>query len=146
MPTAAKLAAALAFAALGFLSGQLFGAELPKGTATTIFGPVAAAIGLVCGWRISGALAGKGYGQAVGTGIRTAVTTVFWGLLGYAIQTMVIRSMRKVYQGPMDAVLGMFDLLAGYVRLAAAPELLAALFFGGLAGGVLTEWVGRRWP
>ncbi|SNX69325.1 hypothetical protein SAMN05878503_103314 [Cereibacter ovatus] len=145
MPTAAKLFAALAFAALGFLAGGLFGQQLPEGTPTATFGPAAALIGLICGWRISGALAGRGFGVAMGTGVRTAVTILFWGLLAYSIQIMLIRAMRKLYHGPMEALVGVVDLMLDHARLALAPELLAALLVGGFVGGALAEWAGRRW-
>ncbi|WP_101340555.1 TrgA family protein [Cereibacter azotoformans] len=145
MPTAAKLFAALAFAALGFLGGRLFAGQLPEGTPTDIFGPATAAVGLVCGWMISGALAGRGYVAAMSTGVRTVVTTAFFALLAYSIYIMVLRAMRMLYDGPIEALLGVSALMLSYARLLAVPEILAMLLVGGLMGGSISEWAGRRW-
>lgn len=145
MPTAAKLFAALAFAGLGYLGGLLFLDQLPEGTPAGFFGPGAALIGLICGWLISGALAGRGYVASMTTGVRTVATTVFWGLLAYSIYVMVIRALRMLYHGPMEAILGVFALMLDHAKLLATPEIVAILVVGGLIGGSVAEWAGRRW-
>ncbi|MGP3695704.1 TrgA family protein [Rhodobacter sp. NSM] len=145
MPTAAKLFAALAFAALGFLGGRLFAGQLPQGTPTTVFGPTAAGVGLICGWMISGAMAGRGYVAAMSTGVRTVVTTAFVALLGYSVYIMILRALRMLYHGPIEALLGVFSLMMNHAKLLATPEILAVLFLGGLIGGSISEWAGRRW-
>ncbi|RAZ87624.1 tellurite resistance protein TrgA [Cereibacter johrii] len=145
MPTAAKLVAALAFAALGYLGGRLFAGEVPEGTPTALFGPWGALAGLLCGWAISGARAGRGYWPALGTGVRTVVTGVFLALLGYSLYIMVLRAMRMLYDGPIEALLGVFALMLDQAQLLARPEIVGTLALGGMIAGSVTEWAGRRW-
>ncbi|MCE6951613.1 TrgA family protein [Cereibacter sphaeroides] len=145
MPTAAKLFAALAFAALGYIGAMLFVDRLPEGTPAGLFGPGGAAIGLVCGWMISGAMAGRGYVASMTTGVRTAATIVFFALLAYSLYVMVIRALRMLYHGPMEAILGVFQLMLDHGRLLVTPEILATLVVGGMIGGSAAEWAGRRW-
>lgn len=146
MPTAAKLAAAAAFAIVAAIAAHLFIPALPEGTPPGWLREVSAAIGLLCGWWIMGNRVGKGYGEAAGSGILTSALSLFWVMLVFSIVTMVKRSMRMLYDGPMDAVIGVFDLMLDYGALLAAPATPAALILGGILGGWFTEWAGRRWP
>ena len=146
MPTAAKLVAALAFAALGAAAGWLFGQEVPASARVVpFFPPVAAGIGLICGWRISGARAGGGFLAAMGTGLRTAVTLAFFALLAFSAQVVISRSMAMIYDGPLQALLAVVDLMVIHGKLALAPPVAGTLAAGGLVGGLLAEWAGRRW-
>jgi hypothetical protein len=145
MPTAAKLVAAIVFAALGFMAAELFKPAMPEGTQFGLFSPICAGIGLLCGWIVMGPLAGFGTGAAMGSGVRTAATIAFWALLGFSIYEMVLRSMKLRYDGPMEAVLAVFDLMLERGRLMLMPELLGLLLVGGLLGGVVVEWAARRW-
>lgn len=145
MPTAAKLFAALAFAAVGFFAAEAFKPALPEGTQFGFFTEICAALGALCGWRISGALAGKGYYASSGYGVRTSVTIVFWALLGFSIYEMVLRSMKLRYDGPFEAVVAVFDLAYGYLLLMGRSDFLIILVAGGILGGMLTEWASRRW-
>ncbi|MBE0554626.1 MAG: TrgA family protein [Rhodobacteraceae bacterium] len=146
MPTAAKLAAAAAFAIVAAIAAHLFIPALPEGTPPGWLREVSAAIGLLCGWWIMGNRVGKGYGEAAGSGILTSALSLFWVMLVFSIVTMVKRSMRMLYDGPMDAVIGVFDLMLDYGALLAAPATPVALILGGILGGWFTEWAGRRWP
>lgn len=146
MPTAAKLAAAAAFAIVAAIAAHLFIPALPEGTPPGWLREVSAAIGLLCGWWIMGNRVGKGYGEAAGSGILTSALSLFWVMLVFSIVTMIKRSMRMLYDGPMDAVIGVFDLMLDYGALLAAPATPVALILGGILGGWFTEWAGRRWP
>jgi len=145
VPTAAKLVAAVVFAAVAFLAGSVYIPLLPEGTQAGWFAAVCAGFGAVIGWMVMGGLAGRGTTAAMGHGVRTAVTIVFWTGLFFSIREMVLRSMNLRYDGPMEAVIGTFDIAIDYGRLLADPQLLAVLGLGGLAGGLVTEWASRRW-
>jgi hypothetical protein len=144
MPTAAKLVAAFAFAALSLLIATLYIPQLPKGTQLGYFRQITAAIGLLCGWWIMGNMVGRGYRAAAESGLRTSVTIVFWALLGFSIYIMIDRSMRMMYDGPMEAVLGVFQLMIEYGKKMLVPDVMIAVLFGGILAGQLTEWVGKR--
>lgn len=150
MPTASKLVAALCFAFTGFFVAESYRMGLiareQSGLAFDGMQLVMAAIGAICGWRIMGRLAGKGWAAAMGTGLRTAVTVVFWALLLFAIQRMVRKALQRLYgDSPMEAVVDIFALMLDYAMQLAQPEVLVAILLGGVLGGLATEWAGRRW-
>jgi hypothetical protein len=145
MPTAAKLFAALCFAALGWYASHVYSFGLPEGSRVGYLREATAFIGVLCAWRISGALAGKGYVAAMGTGIRTGITMVFFTLLVFAIYEMVSLSTKMRYDGPMEAVLGVFDLMLEYGALLLKGPLLVILLGGSALAGMVTEAAGRLW-
>jgi hypothetical protein len=145
MPTAAKLVAAVMFAAVGFLAAQAFVPSLPEGTQIGFLREICAVLGLVIGWLVMGRLVGKGYVEAVGFGIRTSVTVLFWAVLGFSIYEMILRSTKMMYDGPMEALLGVFDLVIYYGKMMGSPEFIGTLLIGGVLGGIAAEWAGRRW-
>lgn len=145
MPTAARLVAAIIFAGVAFLAANVYVPLLPAGTQTGWFAAVSAGFGAVVGWMVMGALAGRGTTAAMGYGVRTSVTIVFWVGLFLSIREMILRSMNLRYDGPMEAVIGTFDIAIDYGRLMVDPQLLAVLGLGGLLGGLVTEFASRRW-
>lgn len=145
MPTAAKLVAALAFALTGFLGAEAFKLGMPPGMAFGPFSLVIAAIGVLCGWTISGRLAGAGYTASVGYGLRSSVTIAFWGLLIYSTERMVQRSLDMLYDGPVEAVIGIFQLMVDLGQRLLTAEVLTVLAVGGVFGGLVAEWAARRW-
>lgn len=145
MPTAAKLVAAVMFAAVGFLAAQAYVPSLPEGTQIGFLREICAMLGLVIGWFVMGRLVGKGYVEAVGFGIRTSVTVLFWAVLGFSIYEMILRSTKMMYDGPMEALLGVFDLVIYYGKMMGSPEFIGTLLIGGVLGGIAAEWAGRRW-
>ncbi len=145
MPTAAKLVAAVMFAAVGFLAAQAYVPSLPEGTQIGFLREICAGLGLVIGWFVMGRLVGKGYVEAVGFGIRTSVTVLFWAVLGFSIYEVILRSTKMMYDGPMEALLGVFDLVIYYGKMMGSPEFIGTLLIGGVLGGIAAEWAGRRW-
>ena len=73
------------------------------------------------------------------------MTVVFFTLLGFSIYLMVKKSYKMAYDGPMEAVLGVFQLMMEYGQMMLVPDVLGVLAVGGALGGVVTEWAGRRW-
>lgn len=145
MPTAAKLAAAALFAIIGFIGVQLYLPHLPQELPVGVLRESAAVLGIIIGWRVMGRLAGHGYTDAFGSGIRTAVTLAFWALLFLSIHLMIKRAFKMMYDGPVEAVVGVFALMLDYGRALIAMDVLAWLFIGGALAGLVVEWVGKRW-
>ncbi|MDB5660422.1 MAG: hypothetical protein JWS10_3037 [Cypionkella sp.] len=145
MPTASKLAAAIAFALLGFIAAQTFVKHLPEGTPLGHFREITAAIGFAVGWFVMGKLTRKGYREAVNSGLLTALVLVFWVLLAFAIYLMVKKSMHMMYDGPMEAVLGIFELMFDYGKMLVTPDMLGVILGGGVLAGFVSEWAGKRW-
>lgn len=145
MPTLAKLFAAIGFALVGYFSAEAVKPFMPQGTQFGLFSELTALIGVICGWLIMGGLTGKGYVQAASGGIRVAVTIAFWALIGFSTYEMILRSMKMRYDGPMEAVLGIFELMMDYGRYLAHTEVIATLGIGGILAGLACEFAARRW-
>ncbi len=92
-----------------------------------------------------GGLVGKGYGEAAGSGLRTSVTLVFFALLGFSTYHMIMQSTKMVYDGPMDAVLGIFDFMMENGQAMLTAGVLGILGVGGVLGGIAAEWASRKW-
>ncbi|MFV0490381.1 MAG: TrgA family protein [Pseudorhodobacter sp.] len=145
MPRFSKLIAAIAFAMVAYFSAQAYMSTLPPGTQFGPFLPVSAGVGLICGWVIMGNALGGGYGVAAGGGIKTAICMVVWVLLIFSIVLMVRKAFRKLYQGPMQALVDIFALMLEHLLLMPYPPFLIALALGGILGGWISEWSRRRW-
>lgn len=146
MPTAAKLAAAVLFAALSFVIAEIYKTTITERTVWGYLSEVSALMGLLWGWRVSGRLAGAGYLAAMGYGARTMVTVFFWVILSFSIYMMVIQSTRMRFSDPLEALLGAGGLMLEFGRSILSVEVLVPAFVGGVLAGVLTEFVNRRWP
>ncbi|MBP9185031.1 MAG: TrgA family protein [Fuscovulum sp.] len=145
MPTAAKLVAAVCFALVGWLAANAHIPALGESATFGLFREITALIGVIVGWGTMGRLVGQGYGEAVGSGLRTAVTLAFFALLGFSTYQMVQESTKMVYDGPMDAVLGIFEFMMDNGRKMLTPGVLGILGIGGAVAGLLSEWASRRW-
>lgn len=146
MPTAARLAAAVFYAALAFISAELIKPLMPEGTQFGYFSFVCAGLGALTGWRVMGVLVGHTYRAALESGLRTMLAMVFWGVLLFGIYDMILQSMNLRYTGPVEALQAVFEISLNYLKVMANPGLIATLLMGGALGGVFAEWVSRRWP
>ncbi|WP_103332945.1 TrgA family protein [Pseudotabrizicola formosa] len=147
MPTAAKLFAALAFALVAAVAAHFYALDLPEGRSAGVLREVSALVGAVCGWIIMGRAAHRRPSrvEAMGTGIRTSLTIVVLVVLIFAIADMLERAIKGRYKTPLDAVLGVFEQAMVLAPPLAQPDILGVLLLGGLIGGALAHWAGRRW-
>ncbi|MGC9370810.1 MAG: TrgA family protein [Paracoccaceae bacterium] len=146
MPTAARLFAAIAYAALAFVASEQFKPLLPEGLDTGYLSQVNAVIGLLTGWFVMGRLAGDGYGHAVLHGFRSTVALVFYVVLLHSVLEMFRLSFRMRYDDPLEAVAGIFEEAMEYGRMiATSPEVMAILLLGGVLAAWLAEFAARRW-
>lgn len=145
MPTAAKLFAAISFALIAFFASEVFKPLLPEGTQTGLLSPLNTVIGLLSGWLVMGRLPGKGYATAAESGIRTSATALFFCLVLWSLYIMLVQSTRLRYDGPMEAITAMFELVGenGALLFSDAQGPMV-LLIGGILGGFLTEWASRR--
>lgn len=146
MPTAAKLAGSVLFACLAYLLAGMFRQYLPPATQLGWFDQVSTLIGFLCGWRIMGGNAGQGIVIALNNGLRTAVTMVFFALVVFSIEEMYQVAIRRMYDGPGDALLGAVSIGSDFAVMLLQPDLLIVLVVGGILCGWLTEKIARRWP
>jgi len=145
MPTAAKLVAALAFAAVGWMAADAFRPLMPDQTRWGVFLPVCAAVGVLCGWRVMGPRVGRGWGAALSSGLSTSAVLLAVALAVFALREMILRSMARRYDGVLEAVVAVFGIMLEYVALMGDVRFLAVLVVGGLLGGLAAEAANRRW-
>lgn len=153
MPTAAKLVAAVVFALVAAMALQAYLPLLnrPDGTVYTmptsdgIAYAVAVGLGLVIGWLVMGNSVGRSWGEAISLGWGTVIALMIAALLALSVTLMIQRSMRMLYKGPMEALLGVFDLMLKYGLVMLDLHFLGLLALGGAVGGILAEFAGRRW-
>lgn len=146
MPTAAKLVAAILFAALAWLVSELLKPFFPEGTDLGRFSEYNALIGAVMGWQLAGARARTTWANAVAYGLTAAAGTVALALLIYSFNRMIAQSVRRIYEGPVEALVDVVRIMVENARLLGDPQVLIVLVAGGVLGGLVTEWVGRRYP
>jgi len=113
---------------------------LPEGQPTPYLYPVSTIVPALSAWKVVGRLIGRGWTNAINTGVYGMAVALFFTLLTFAIGEMVKRSMRFQYDGPMDAIVGMFGIVLEYgallltlrdldlleVVLGAAPDVVPA--------------------
>ncbi|MEY4984775.1 MAG: hypothetical protein RIR62_3041 [Pseudomonadota bacterium] len=147
MPTAAKLVGAVLFGLLGAGLALYLPAILPESMPYGALLPVSAAVAALCGWMIAGAAAGRGrsYAEGAATGARTAVTAAFAVLFVFSVEQMLALAFRRLYDGPVEAVIGIFEQMVKLAPLLIDAGFIALLVIGGMVAGALTEGAGRRW-
>jgi len=145
MPTAAKLFAAIAFALLAFFVAEVLKPHMQQGTQFGYFSFYCMLIGLAAGWRIMGPAAGRGWWEAINAGVRTAVVMLAVALLIFSIYKMLELAFLKRFDGPMDAIVGIFGVGVDYLMQILAWDVIALLIVGGALAGMLAEWAARRW-
>jgi hypothetical protein len=146
MPTGAKAMAAISFAVVGFITALAYIPNMPEAGRAGSLPMMVAVLGAIVGWRVMGTSVGKGYFRAIGSGWKTIVVLVFFALLFSAIYEMLQLSVRMRYDGPLDAILDVFQrMMDRSVPLLTVP-VLGAMVIGGAIAGMLTENASRRWP
>jgi hypothetical protein len=148
MPTAAKLVAAIIFGLVAFLAAHLYALALPDGAQSGVLREVSAVVGVVCGWYVMGTfvLRKRRPVDAMGAGVRTSLTMLIFVVLIFATAEMLDRAINGRFKTPLDAVIAIFEHALRLVAPIAQPDILGVLLLGGLAGGALTHWAGKRWP
>ncbi|TCP42820.1 TrgA family protein [Rhodovulum marinum] len=146
MPTAAKLVAALLYAAVASFASDSIVPLFPEGTDLGSFAIVNTVIGGLTGWLVMGRLAGEGYGVAVASGLRTSAVLVFYALLFHSIYEMLRQATRMRYDGVMEALTGTVELMGKYgLMVVTSPVVMGILIAGGVLAALVVEWAGRRW-
>lgn len=146
MPTAGKLIGAILFAALAYYVTEQAKLALPaEGAGLTMLSPVNGVLGAILGWRVMGANAGQGFVPATGFGLTTIFAVTFWALLIWSAYTMIERAVSGRYKGPVDALLGMADMMLDNARVIVTPGVVGSAVIGSFICAMITEYFSRRW-
>ena len=145
MPTGAKLVAAACFAVVGWVMSNYYAMNMPDASAAGPMREWAALIGAIIGWMVMGPSVGRGYVEAAGSGIKTAVVLAVAALFLLALREMLDNSVKMRYDGALDAILDVFQVMARRSEALLSLGVFGTILFGGIVGGLLSESAGRRW-
>ena len=145
MPTGAKLVAAACFAVVGWVMSNYYAMNMPDASAAGPMREWAALIGAIIGWMVMGPSVGRGYVEAAGSGIKTAVVLAVAALFLLALREMLDNSVKMRYDGAPDAILDVFQVMARRSEALLSLGVFGTILFGGIVGGLLSENAGRRW-
>lgn len=142
-PTAARLVAGLALAAVAWLTAHLYALALPEGQQAGLVRESCAGLGLVIGWRVLGGFLDQRRGrvEAMGTGLRAALSA----LILFALREVALRAIDGRYRDPMQAVLDVFSRILHLGSGMLRADVMAALLLGGLLCGALAHMAAARW-
>lgn len=144
MPTAARVIAAFCLAALAWLVSEQIKALFDEDKAFGYFNLINTGLGFVIGWHVIGSRAGRGLSASVNNGLTGGIVLAFWALLVHSSVRMLELSMRGRYDGAMEALAAMFQLMADNALLIATPLILGTLIVGAVLSGVLAELTSKR--
>ncbi|WP_298932272.1 TrgA family protein [uncultured Ruegeria sp.] len=145
MPSASRLVAAICLVVIAFLVSSMIIENGEEGKDYGYFTVVNIALGWICGWKIMGKRAGRGWTAGVNNGLTGVASLVFWALFVQGCYEMFRLAMRHRYDGPFEALLAIFKIGLDYGQLLLVPEILVTLGVGAVAAGLATEEASRRW-
>ncbi len=144
MPTAARMIAALCFAALAWLVSDMIKPQFDEDKNFGNFNLINAGIGFLIGWQAVGSRAGRDMGAAINNGLTGGVLEVFWTLLLHSSYKMFQISMRGRYDGAFDAAAAIFQIMAEHALYLATPLIITTLIVGSAVSGLLAEFTAKR--
>jgi len=145
MPTAGRLAGAVAFLILGLCLAYLAVGNFDEGTVPGWWFPLAGIAGIWTGWVVVGSRTGHGWAAGLGNGITGVVALVFWIMMIFSFLEMIKKSMRNSYDGPMDALVNVFELMYTNGRQLFDMNILITIVVGGIIAGLFSEFFGKRY-
>lgn len=145
MPSAGRFVGVIIFGFIAWYVSELFKPLMPEGTSFGRFSEYNAVIGMVLGWVMLGLRSHPDRKASMAAGVTTSISVWFWGVLIHSGIEMIKLSMRKRYDGPVEALVGMVQLMIKYAMMMATPEIIGVLLVGGLLGGMFSGWAERRW-
>ena len=146
MPTAGKVVSAIALAGLAWYATQIIKAIWPVEQNFGLFSEFPALLGLLAGWRVIGTRLGRGYLQGISAGLTGLAALVFWAFLLLSFNEMIGRSLDLRYKGPVEAIVGVFQIALEYARNVYYGPLIGVLVGGAVVIGLVAEFVARRAP
>ncbi|SMY09589.1 TrgA family protein [Flavimaricola marinus] len=142
--TMAKLVGAILFAIIAWYVSQLIKPLFPEGYDPGRFAEFNALIGLGVGWIVAGSRAGGGWSSGISAGLTAAFALVFWGLLLNCTYEMLRLSLRRQYDGPLEAVIGVFELMFENLMIMLDVQVLVVLFGSAAIAGLVIEFTSRK--
>lgn len=145
MPTGAKLIGAVIFFLTGGLAAYVGIPGLPDGRQPGLLVPISALSGAYFGWTLIGKRVGANLRQSLLLAIRTTVMMVVTTLFLIAGEEAYQRSIKLRYDGPVEAVTDIANLMLFFGEMGMQTTVLTVLGIGTLTGAIFVRWAGRVW-
>lgn len=148
MPDASRLVAAICLAVVAFILSGLIMPVFEESQGDTNFGWfiwVNVVVAIMVGWVSMGKRAGRGVSAAVTNGITGVFLLLLWGLFIQACNEMTRLAMKNRYDGPIEAIAAVFQIMAEWGLLILYPTFLITAVVGAFVTGILTEYAWRTW-
>jgi len=145
MPSAIRLAGLVIFALMAWVVSEQIAAVLPEGATDSTFPKFNALLGGVLGWVFMNPRVAERASGPIGAGITAVVAILIWGLMLHSIREMIKLALRKHYDGPVEAVIGVFQLMIDYGFQIATPTIIITVLLFGIVGGLICSGVAKRW-
>ena len=146
MPTAARLAAAICMALVGYILSLMVMPLMPESTDFGYFIPVNIGLGLVVGWVVMGRRAGRGTTSAINNGLTGIFVLLLWGIGVQACYGMLRLAMRHRYDGPLEALTAIFSIGAEFGLVIATVPIGLTILVAAVVSGLVTEYAKNTWP
>ncbi|MEM6577981.1 MAG: TrgA family protein [Pseudomonadota bacterium] len=144
MPTTGKGVAAILLAIVAWFASEMYRPLMPEGTDFGWFNEVNVVLAILSGWIVIGTRLNRSYSDAIGAGLTGVAALVFWAVMLQAFNEMLRLALERRYDGPVEALVAVFELALDYaVNLLHAP-LLILLIGGGIVIGIICEFTARR--
>jgi hypothetical protein len=145
MPTAAKLISAIILAAVGWLCAEMVKPLMPEGRDLTYLSPTCGVVGLFVGWWYLGPRADRGLGSSGANAGTTIFVQTFCTLFVFSFYEMIDNSLRKRYEGAVEAVQDVFVI--GYETAVeyATAEIAATAILGAFIASTCAFYAARKW-
>lgn len=145
MPTGAKLLGAILFAITGAVAAWIGIPGLPDGRQPGLLIPIATLTGVYFGWTLAGARMGTTLRNALVLSFRTMVLMFITTMFLIAGEEAYQRSVKLRYNGPIEAVTDIANLMIYFAKMAAQPPVMTVMGIGVVLGAVFVNWAGRAW-
>lgn len=145
MPTGAKLLGAILFAITGALAAWIGIPGLPDGRQPGLLIPIATLSGVYFGWTLAGSSVGTTLRQSLVLSLRTVVLMFISTMFFIAGEEAYQRSIKLRYDGPVEAVTDIANLMIYFGEMAVQPPVLTVMLGGIVLGAIFVSWAGRVW-
>jgi len=148
MPDAARLVAAICLGIVGFFLSGLVMEVYVREIGEIDFGwfvYLNVALGVAVGWVSVGGRAGRGVSSALTNGLTGVFLLTLWGLFLQACNEMTRLAMKNRYDGPIEAIGAVFQIMAEWGLLLLYGPILGTMLVGAFVTGIFTEYAWRIW-
>ncbi|MEQ9259211.1 MAG: TrgA family protein, partial [Roseovarius sp.] len=139
MPTAGRAVAALGLGALAWYASGMVIALWPNQMDFGLFRPISAGLGVLVGWRVMGTRLGRGLMGGLSAGLTGLGALLFWCFLLFSFYEMIQRSLDLRYEGPVEAIQGMFEIAFEYAQNIYYWPLIGFLVLGAVVIALIAE-------